>query len=176
MTTGQGDKRTTRQGHRFVRDYAAIAGEIPPGLDRAAAMAAFCDAAWKHLSAAGVSWIGFYVHEGADELILAARRDKPACSPIGLHGACGRAFREKRPLIVRDVASLGASYIACDPRDRSEVVLPVIDASGSCWGVLDIDSHQVDAFDATDVDALGELLKKSDLSTKVCHSTNAIVV
>lgn len=163
-------------GHRFVRDYAAIAGEISPGLDRAAAMTAFCDAAWKHLSAAGVSWIGFYVHEGGDELILAARRDKPACSPIGLHGACGRAFLEKRPLIVGDVASLGASYIACDPRDRSEVVIPLIAADGHCWGVLDVDSYQVGAFDSSDVDALSELLKKSGLSTKVCYSTNAIVV
>ncbi len=173
MAMGQGDNVTTR---RFFRGYEALAREISPGLDRAAAMAAFCDAAWKHLSAAGVSWIGFYVHEGGDELILAARRDKPACSPIGLHGACGRAFREKRPLIVRDVAALGASYIACDPRDRSEVVLPVIDASGNCWSVLDVDSHHVGAFDASDVDALGELLEKSGLSTKVCHSTMAIVV
>lgn len=139
-------------------------------------MTAFCDAAWKHLAPTGVSWIGFYVHEGGDELILAARRDKPACSPIGLHGACGRAFLEKRPLIVRDVASLGDGYIACDPRDRSELVIPLLDESGNCWGVLDVDSHQAGAFDATDVDALGELLKRSDLSTQGCHSTNAIIV
>ena len=37
-----------------------------------------------------VSWVGFYFL-GEGEMTLGPRRDKPACSPIGLHGACGRA-------------------------------------------------------------------------------------
>lgn len=170
---GQGDNVATR---RFFRDYEALAREISPGLDRAAAMTAFCDAAWKHLSAAGVSWIGFYVHEGGDELILAARRDKPACSPIGLHGACGRAFREKRPLIVRDVASLGASYIACDPRDRSEIVIPLFEKNSACWGVLDVDSHEAGAFEVSDVEPLGSLLSEAGLSIIAPRASDAVVV
>ena len=51
-------------------------------------MRAAADTFWEHLSPTGISWIGFYTIEpGADEMLLGPRRDKPACSPIGLHGA-----------------------------------------------------------------------------------------
>ncbi len=117
------------------------------------------DVLWDALHATGVSWVGFYLHAagvGGDELILGPRRDKPACSPIGLHGACGSCFQSRRPLVVRDVKDLGPSYIACDPRDQSEVVAPCLNDDGTCWGVLDLDSHDVGSFD--DFDAAGLIL------------------
>jgi putative methionine-R-sulfoxide reductase with GAF domain len=123
------------------------------------------DALWDALEPRGVSWVGFYVHEGGDELVLGPRRDKPACSPIGLHGACGQAFTNRRPLVVPDVTKLGANYIACDPRDRSEVVIPLSDNDGECWGVLDLDSHEVGAFDESDVAGLTEVLRAAGLTT-----------
>lgn len=100
----------------------------------------------------------------AVELVLAARAPKPACSPIGLHGACGRSLRTGRPLVVRDVRDLGVNYIACDPRDRSEVVVPCLDASGVPWGLLDVDSHDLASFDDDDADRLNELLALAGLS------------
>lgn len=127
-------------------------------------MQAFVDLLWDALHASGVSWIGFYLHEGSEELILGPRRDKPACSPIGLHGACGKAFLSRRPLIVRDVAELGTGYIACDPRDKSEVVIPLFDQAGQCWGVLDLDSHEVGSFSHEDVDGLESLLRRANLT------------
>jgi putative methionine-R-sulfoxide reductase with GAF domain len=51
---------------------------------------------------------------------------------------------------VRDVGTLGASYIACDPRDRSEIVVPLVEQDGTCGAVLDLDSHEVGAFDERD--------------------------
>lgn len=128
------------------------------------------DALWGALHPTGVSWVGFYIHEGGDELILGPRRDKPACSPIGLHGAGGQACISRKPLVVRDVGELGADYIACDPRDRSEVVLPLIDESGTCWGVLDLDSHETNSFDDADVEGLQRVLLAANL-TKVDSST-----
>ena len=71
-----------------------------------------------------VSWVGYY-HLGDGEMTLGHRRDKPACSPIGLHGACGQAALSGRSLLVPDVRELGDGYIACDPRDLSELVVPV---------------------------------------------------
>lgn len=144
---------------RMERDYSAFARGTWPN-DRDAAMRRFCDVGWEAFSTRGVSWIGFYVRErpGANELILAARRDKPACSPIGLHGACGRALLSRNPLVVTDVENLGAGYIACDPRDRSEVVVPLIDAAGECWGVLDVDSFEVGAFSVRDAIAFNDAL------------------
>ena len=122
------------------------------------------DALWEALHPTGVSWVGFYVHEGRDDLILGPYRDKPACSPILLHGACGRSFTSKKPLLVRDVVELGENYIACDTRDRSEVVVPLFDASGTCWAVLDLDSHEVGSFDERDVEGLQSVLRAAGLT------------
>ena len=132
--------------------------------DRTARMRAVVDAMWDALHGTAVSWVGFYVHEGGEELILGPRRDKAACSPIGLHGVCGQAFRRREPIIVRDVTELGENYIACDPRDRSEVVIPLLGESGSCWGVLDLDSHEIGAFDDTDVTGLQQVLQAAGLT------------
>ena len=105
------------------------------------------DALWEAFRGQGYSWVGFYIKPPAtavdEQLLLGPRRDKPACSPIGLHGACGQAYLSEKTLIVRDVMDLGADYIACDPNDKSEIVIPLIDAEGQCWGVLDIDSFEV---------------------------------
>ena len=96
-------------------------------------------------------------------MILGPRRDKPACSPIGLHGVCGKALLSKETLIVRDVKELGDDYIACDPRDQSEIVIPLIDEHGICWGVLDIDSYEIGAFDKSDLRGLSVLLRTAEL-------------
>lgn len=144
--------------------------------DRRQRMQALVDALWDSLSTCGVSWVGFYLHEGQEELVLGPSRNKPACSPIGLHGACGRAFRERRPLVVRDVADLGESYVACDPRDRSELVIPLLERDGACWGVLDLDSFDVGAFDQADVDGLIALLCASELTAARAALSDALVV
>jgi len=147
------------------RTYDGIVPKVSQVGDRLQRMQTVVDVLWHALHATGVSWVGFYVHEGGDELALAARQPKPACSPIGLHGACGQSFRSRRPLVVRDVRELGANYVACDPRDQSEVVVPLLNPDGSCWGVLDLDSHNVGSFNQTDVDGLLAVLRAADLTT-----------
>ena len=158
------------------RPYGEIAVNPSPEADRGQRMRAMVDALWENLSPTGVSWVGFYLHEGNDELVLGPSRNKQACSPIGLHGACGRAFVEQRPLVVRDVARLGANYVACDPRDRSEVVVPLFEPDGRCWGVLDVDSFDVGSFDRVDVDGLLALLRLGGLTTPDLPSADAIVI
>jgi len=147
------------------RNYSSIrttSGDWP--IQRRAAMQQFVDRAWDALHDGGVSWIGFYLPCGPDEMVLGPRRDKPACSPIGMHGACGVAYRERRELIVKDVGELGDRYIACDPRDRSELVIPLFEASDECWGVLDVDSFDLGAFDEADLAAFKSLLKQAGLT------------
>ncbi len=133
-------------------------------------MVAVVDALWEGLRATGVTWVGFYVDvpgESDDSrLVLGPCRDKPACSPIGLHGVCGQALRFRQPRIVDDVAELGAEYIACDPGDRSEIVVPLLDGSGCCWGVLDLDSHTVGAFDESDEKGLRRVLAAAGLGER----------
>ena len=149
-------------------------------------LAPLCDALWEALAGRGLSWIGFYIedaeaqargaggtgemppgdtasHQAADgAMILAARRDKPACSPIGLHGVCGQGFLEESVRLVEDVALLGAGYIACDPRDRSEVVIPIY-RNGIRWGVLDADSHERACFGSTDIEGLSGVRRAAGL-------------
>jgi putative methionine-R-sulfoxide reductase with GAF domain len=148
------------------RDYEKIIAPWNCDGDRTARMQALVDALWEALHPTGVSWVGFYLHEGGDELVCGPRRDKPACSPIGLHGACGRAFRARAPFIVSDVRELGANYVACDPRDRSEVVVPAFERDGRCWGVLDLDSHELAAFGEEDVTGLQLVLRRAGLTAE----------
>jgi GAF domain-containing protein len=41
-------------------------------------------------------------------------------------------------------------HISCDARSRSEIVVPVVDASGRLLAVLDIDSAEVASFGEDD--------------------------
>lgn len=158
-----------------VREYSRLFDRASTRGTREARMIAACDLLWDAFSSdrprQTVSWIGFYLHvpdaaEG-QELVLGPRRDKPACSPIGLHGCCGRSFRDARALLVADVATLGGNYIACDPRDKSEVVVPLMERDGGglrCWGVLDADSHDINAFGPADVEGLTQLMLRFGLT------------
>jgi len=153
------------------RDYEPVARAVGQGvrgdMDLAARMQLVVDAIWKFLSAdsGGVSWAGFYLAaDDGREMILGPCRDKPACSPIGLHGVCGQALTGGRPMVVADVRKLGADYIACDPRDRSEVVVPLPAARGRPRAVLDLDSHGVSAFDQGDVEGLLRVLTAAGLA------------
>ena len=153
----------------MTRDYETIADAVKerlaPDASREQRMQVVVDLLWDHLHEQGVSWVGFYLHvPERDEMVLGPRRDKPACSPIGMHGACGRAFRDDQPRVVRDVRDLGENYVACDPRDQSEVVIPIHDTDGSAIGVLDLDSFEVGSFTDVDTAALTELLCAAGLA------------
>ena len=68
-------------------------------------------------------------------------------------GVCGAVARSGEAQIVADVAAF-AGHIAT----RSELVLPVFAGSGRLLVVLDIDSHQANAFGVLDADALKGIL------------------
>jgi putative methionine-R-sulfoxide reductase with GAF domain len=150
---------------RPARDYARLTGILRAGPTRQATMAAAVDILWDALAPTGVSWLGFYTKpNGQDEMILGARRDKPACSPLGMQGMCGRCYLARRPIVVKDAQTLTSGYIACDPNDRAEVVIPLLEADGACWGVLDLDSHDPDVFDDRDAAELTRLMEAIGLS------------
>lgn len=142
---------------------------------RADRMRTMADALWDALSSRGVSWIGFYeiAGEGNDHavepgsaMLLGPHRDKPACSPIGMHGACGQSFTDRTTLVIADVARLGEGYVACDPRDVSELVIPCMDEDGNAWGVLDADSFEHGCFDPSDAAALHTVLDRAGLTVR----------
>ena len=79
------------------------------------------------------------------------------------------SWSKKRPIIVNDVHNLGENYIICDPRDRSEVVIPLFNDDGSCFGVLDLDSHDRNAFFEHDVIELRRLMESTAISWPAPH-------
>ena len=155
------------------RDYQPIVIEVEQQITAqdvlARRMQVVVDRLWHHLHEKRVSWVGFYLKvSDRDEMVLGPHRDKPACSPIGMHGACGQAFLDKKALVFRNVKELGESYIACDPRDQSEVVIPIYcDRSAQPCGVLDLDSFDIGAFDESDVEGLNRVLAVAGLKENV---------
>lgn len=158
-----------------LRDYGPIAAamrKLAPETDREGRMQAVVDALWGAFGlipdrepSGRISWVGFYGPvPGKEELVLGPRRDKPACSPIGMHGACGRSYLGRKALVITDVTRLGEAYIACDPLDRSELVIPCFERDGSCWGVLDVDSFDSSAFSQRDAYAVMLVLRAAGLS------------
>lgn len=150
-----------------IRDYDALlerhglAAARPPfvvGPGRHVVMRRCIDLLWGGVGSAGLSWIGFYERSGDDQMTLVCREPKPACSPIGLHGMCGRGMLDRRPLVIADVRTLGPNYIACDPKDQSELVIPLLAPDGSCDAVLDVDSWDLASFDDRDAAGMTRVL------------------
>ncbi len=100
-----------------------------------------------------INWAGFYFLQG-DELVLGPFQGKPACVriPVG-RGVCGTAVAAARSQLVPDVHAF-PGHIACDVASRAEIVVPLADAGGEIFGVLDIDSPEPDRFDAADLAGL----------------------
>lgn len=135
-------------------------------MSREALMQSFVDEHWEEYAARGSSWMGFYlIDETQREMVLGPCRDTPACSPIGLHGMCGRSWRSGHRLIIPDVHAHGDGHIVCDPRNLSEFVIPLFDESGACWGVFDADSQRRDAYDGAQVEQVTRDLVTAGLTT-----------
>ncbi len=128
-------------------------------------MRAVVECLWREMEGKSVSWLGFYrINDARDAMTLFYCLPRPACSPIGLHGVCGKAWREREAQIVEDVHALGEGHIVCDPANLSEVVVPCLSQDGSCWGVLDLDSLETGAFSRDDASGLVSVLKAAGLT------------
>ncbi|ATI42819.1 diguanylate cyclase [Pacificitalea manganoxidans] len=98
-------------------------------------------------------WTGFYRVTSPNVLKIGPYQGGHGCLMIPFSkGVCGAAARTGEVQLVADVDSFDG-HIACAATTRSEIVLPVRNATGRLLGVLDIDSNQPDAF--TQEDAAG---------------------
>ena len=104
----------------------------------------------------GFHWVGFYRVVG-EELVLGPFQGPVACTRIAFgHGVCGTAWKEGRTLIVPDVDKF-PGHIACSALSRSEIVIPIA-REGAVVAELDIDSAELDTFDAVDERYLTDLV------------------
>lgn len=104
----------------------------------------------------GWLWTGFYLVKG-DELVLGPFQGPVACTRIRKgRGVCGASWAQAATLVVPDVEKF-PGHIACSSLSRSEIVVPLL-KNGEVFGVLDVDSTDLDQFDETDQKYLEEIV------------------
>lgn len=140
---------------------AVLAGE-PDRTARMATISAMLAAAFPHFL-----WTGFYVVDPhrRDELVVGPYQGSLGCLRIAFgRGVCGTAAARGETQIVPDVEAF-PGHIACDSRSRSEIVVPVLDASGRLIAVFDVDSAELAAFDESDAKGLETILQQAFTET-----------
>lgn len=105
-----------------------------------------------------LNWAGFYfIKDG--ELVLGPFQGLPACNRIKLNtGVCGAAATTKRTQLVPNVHEF-PGHIACDSASNSELVIPII-KDDIVYGVLDLDSPELNRFTELDADYFEKLVEK----------------
>jgi len=107
----------------------------------------------------GHLWTGFYRVVEPTLLRVGPYQGTLGCLDIPFgKGVCGAAAAQRRTIIVPDVSAFDG-HITCDPRSRSEIVVPVFDSSDALIAVLDVDSSRRAAFDESDRDGLERLVR-----------------
>lgn len=107
----------------------------------------------------GHLWTGFYRVVGPNLLRVGPYQGTLGCLEIAFgRGVCGTAAAERRTVTVADVERF-PGHITCDARSKSEIVVPVFDATGGLIAVLDIDSAARGRFDQQDATSLEYMLR-----------------
>lgn len=105
----------------------------------------------------GFFWVGFYLKKG-DQLVLGPFQGPLACTRINFgEGVCGHAYSIRETVIVPNVDEF-PGHIACSSASRSEIVVPLFDLNGTVFGVLDVDSDQLDDFSDVDEQGLNKIM------------------
>lgn len=113
----------------------------------------------------GFFWVGFYIIR-EDELVLGPFQGPLACTRIARgRGVCGTAWAQDKAIIVPDVDTF-PGHIACSSLSKSEIVLPVRDADGKIFAILDVDSDTLDDFSEVDHMGLAHLLQSVKWQTQ----------
>jgi L-methionine (R)-S-oxide reductase len=110
-------------------------------------------AALLHAKMGGFFWTGWYLLRDG-ELTVGPYQGSLACLVLPAHrGVCWAGIDRGEAVIVPDVHAF-PGHVACDSRSRSEIVIPLRDASGAVVGVLDVDSERPAHFDEIDREGL----------------------
>jgi GAF domain-containing protein len=105
-------------------------------------------------------WTGFYRVTEPNLLKIGPYQGGHGCLVIPFdRGVCGAAARSGEVQLVEDVDAF-PGHIACASSTRSELVIPVKNASGALIAVFDIDSDQPAAFTQEDARALDAILTR----------------
>lgn len=145
--------QSTDKLSRYAELRPQLEALIGSETDSVANMANFCAA----LQAAfGWFWIGFYIVR-EEQLVLGPFQGPIACTRIHFgKGVCGTAWAQQKSQLVPDVEDF-PGHIACSSLSKSELVVPIF-KDQQVWGVLDLDSKELDGFDLTDQEEIEKLM------------------
>ncbi len=143
-------------------DRATVYAELAPQIEALIAdetdlIANLANVAAVLKEAFGFFWVGFYLKKG-DQLVLGPFQGPLACTRIDFgSGVCGHAYSSRETVIVPNVDEF-PGHIACSSASRSEIVVPMFDAGGEVFGVLDVDSDKLSDFSEIDADHLERIV------------------
>ena len=104
-----------------------------------------------------INWVGFYLRQRENLLVLGPFQGKTACIEIPFgRGVCGTAAAKDETQLVTDVHQF-PGHIACDSASNSEIVIP-LHKDGVVAAVLDIDSPTRGRFTEADRSGLESLV------------------
>ncbi len=151
MTTSSAPALAARY-ERIAAQLAELFGKTRDPLARMATIAALLHHKMPHFF-----WTGFYRLVDGD-LVVGPYQGPLACQVLERgKGVCWAGIERQEPVLVPDVHAF-PGHIACDPRSKSEVVVPFRDREGIVAGVLDVDSDRPAAFSPADVDGLQRIV------------------
>jgi L-methionine (R)-S-oxide reductase len=150
-------------------DRATVYAELAPQIealidDESDLVANLANVAAVLKEAFGFFWVGFYLKKG-DQLVLGPFQGPLACTRIDFDsGVCGHAYTTRETVIVPNVDEF-PGHIACSSASKSEIVVPIFDANGEVFGVLDVDSDRLDDFGDADREGLERIVKLISVSS-----------
>jgi L-methionine (R)-S-oxide reductase len=101
-------------------------------------------------------WVGFYLVDSENELVLGPFQGPIACTRIRKgKGVCGTSWAEEKTILVPNVEEF-PGHIACSSASKSEIVVPLI-KNNKVIAVLDVDSDELNDFDQIDKKYLTQL-------------------
>lgn len=144
-----------KKRERYERMYLQLCGLLNKTADPVARMAT--EVALLYHKMDSFFWCGFY-RLLDDSLTVGPYQGPLACQVLQKgKGVCWAGIDGRRTIIVPDVKKF-PGHIACDSRSQSEIVVPLLDATGRAWAVLDVDSDRLNSFDEIDGAALERMV------------------
>lgn len=104
-----------------------------------------------------INWAGFYIYNTETQVLdLGPFQGKVACMHIQPGtGVVGTAFAHKKSMMVANVHEF-TGHIVCDAESNAELVIPIY-KNERVYGVIDIDSPELDRFTEIDKNEVEEL-------------------
>ncbi len=101
-------------------------------------------------------WVGFYIVDSENELVLGPFQGDLACTRISKgKGVCGTSWKTEQTIVVPNVDEF-PGHIACSSASKSEIVVPIL-KDGKVRLILDVDSDELNDFSEIDETYLNKL-------------------